>query len=259
MDIVFLGCGYTGERVAQRMRARGARVICTSRTPKEGYVTLDVSRPFSLDFVPAGSLVLHSIPPLENDDPTAIPLALEDRPARVVYLSTTGVYGAAKEVFELTRPAPVSLSDRQRLDAEIAIFEGSWSSMVLRPAAIYGPDRGVHVSIAEGKFQLVDGGENYVSRIHVDDLAAHVEAAFLSDVTGVWPVADDRPCTSREIAQYCAKLLGVPMPESVPASEAHRTRRADRKVDGRAVREVLGVKLMYPSYREGITRSLINQ
>ena len=68
--------------------------------------------------------------------------------------------------------------------------------MILRPAAIYGPGRGVHVSMEEGRFRFVGGGDNFVSRIHVDDLAAHVEAALLSDITGAWPVADEHPCTS---------------------------------------------------------------
>jgi nucleoside-diphosphate-sugar epimerase len=103
----------------------------------------------------------------------------------------------------------------------------------------------------------VDGGNNYVSRIHVDDLAAHAEAALLSKASGAWPVGDDYPCTSIEIARYCATLLNVQMPESVSAADVHRTRRADRKVDGSAVRRLLGVELIYPSYREGIPASLI--
>ena len=243
---------------------RGARVICTSRAPEKLHLPdgverrrLDISEPFDLDFVPPASLVLHSIPPLDNhEDPRAIPQALDGRPARVVYLSTTGVYGSSKDVFESTEPAPRNVSDHQRLEAENAVRSGPWSSMILRPAAIYGPGRGVHVSLAEGRFRLVDGGQNFVSRIHVDDLAAHAEAALLSEAIGAWPVADDYACTSIEIAEYCAGLLGVPMPESVPSAEAHRTRRADRNVDGRAVRRLLGVELHYPSFREGIPASL---
>jgi len=242
---------------------RGARVISTSRAPENLRLPdgverrrLDISEPFALDFVPPASLVLHSIPPLENDDPVAIPRALEGRPARVVYLSTTGVYGSSRDVSESTVPIPRNGRDQQRLDAESAVRSGPWSSMILRPAAIYGPGRGVHVSMAEGRFKLVDGGQNFVSRIHVDDLAAHGEAALLSEATGAWPVADDYPCTSIEIAEYCAELLGVPMPESVPSTEAHRTRRADRKVDGSAIRRLLGVELVYPSFRDGIPASL---
>jgi NAD dependent epimerase/dehydratase family enzyme len=110
--------------------------------------------------------------------------------------------------------------------------------------------------MAEGRFKLVGSGDNYVSRIHVDDLATHVEAALLSDLGGAWPVADDHPCTSIEIARYCSQLLNVPMPPSVPEAGVHHTRRADRRVDGSAVRQHLGIRLRYSSYRSGISASL---
>jgi nucleoside-diphosphate-sugar epimerase len=265
MTAVILGCGYTGERVARRMLARDARVICTSRDVSglahlrgAELVSLDISRPFTLDFVPPGSIVLHSIPPLEDDDPRAIVNALGKRPSRLVYLSTTGVYGDERDVSAATPPAPRDERGCQRLRAEDAVLSSAVSSIVLRPAAIYGPERGVHVSIAENRYRLVGDGENYVSRIHVDDLATHVEKALLSNISGAWPVADEHPCTSREIAQYCADLLGVPLPESVSAGEVHRTRRADRRVDGSAIREALGIRLLYPTYREGIPAIFTN-
>lgn len=242
------------------MLQRGHRVICTARElrplPGAERVELDISAPYSLEFVPEGSLVLHSIPPLEEDNPIALVHALGDRPARMVYLSTTGVYGRQKEVTAATLPEPWHFRDEQRMAAEAAIAAGPWSSMVLRPAAIYGPGRGIHVSMAEGRFRLVDGGDNFVSRIHVDDLAAHAEAALLSEAIGAWPVADEEPCTSLEIAAFCAELLGVPMPAKIPGEEAHHTRRADRRVDGQEVRALLGISLQYPSFRTGIPSSL---
>lgn len=245
------------------MLQRGARVIGTSRHPDRlrsipglETIKLDVSEPFSLDFIPSGALVLHSIPPVDEDNPESIPQAMGDRAVRVVYLSTTGVYGDQKDVDASTSPSPRHPREHQRIAAEVAISAGPWSSMILRPAAIYGPGRGVHVSMEEGRFRLVGRGDNFVSRIHVDDLAAHVEAALLTDIAGAWPVADDYPCTSREIAAYCSDLLNVPMPETMDRDQAHPTRRADRRVDGRAVREKLGISLAFPSYREGIPASL---
>ena len=82
-----------------------------------------------------------------------------------------------------------------------------------------------------------------MSRIHVDDLATHVEAALLSDVTGAYPVADEEPCTPRELAAFCSQILGKPI-EPRPA-------RSNRRVDGSAIRRALGVTLQYPTYREG--------
>ena len=59
-----------------------------------------------------------------------------------------------------------------RVDEENDVLAGPWSSLILRPAAIYGPDRGVHVSLAQGRHRMLGDGSNYISRIHVDDLAA---------------------------------------------------------------------------------------
>ena len=87
-----------------------------------------------------------------------------------------------------------------------------------------------------------------VSRIHVDDLATHVEAALLSDFTGAYPVADEEPCTPRELAAFCSRILGKLVDP--------RAARSNRRVDGSAIRRVLGVTLQYPSYRVGIPASV---
>lgn len=231
--------------MARRMLARGARVIGTSRNPErlsgiEAIRVEDVPR-----VIERGCQVLHSIPPEGTPE-----IVLGDAPARVVYLSTTGVYGSARVVDE---NSPVDWSSeraRVRLEAEQAIAAGPWSTLVLRPAAIYGPGRGVHESVRRGTYPP---GPNFISRIHVDDLATHAEAALLSDLTGAYPVADDEPCTSREIAEFCSQLIGVPLPDGPVAAPRIF---GDRKVDGSAIRRLLGVTLRYPSYRTGIPACL---
>ena len=139
---------------------------------------------------------------------------------------------------------------RPRLAAERQVTAGPWSSLILRPAAIYGPGRGVHESLPRGTYHA---GDNYVSRIHVDDLAAHAEAALLSDLEGAYPVADEEPCTTREIAEFCASLLHLP---SIPQPGMQPRTTSNRRVDGSAIRRALGITLQYPSYRTGIPASL---
>ena len=274
MAVLILGCGYTGRRVALEMLSRNARVIATAtddsklrelRTAGADVRRVDVFEPKTLEElrggVPQGTSVLLSVPLLRDEgklfDPTPQLLkALGDRPARVIYLSTTGVYGKSREVDETTAVAPVTERQRLRVKAEKQAAAGPWSSLVLRPAAIYGPGRGVHVAMREGRFKLVGDGGNWVSRIHVDDLARHVVAALGSDLTGAFPVADEDPCTSREMAEFCSQLLDLPMPASTTESDVDETRRSDRRVDGGAVRQALGVKLQYPSYKTGIPASL---
>ena len=122
--------------------------------------------------------------------------------------------------------------------------------LIVRSAAIYGPGRGVHVRLREGKIPRGAGG--VVSRIHVDDLVSILEAGIDSELKGAWPVADEWPAPTEEVVAWCAKRMGIAFPHDTsqhfPAS--------GRRVDGRKIRELLGVALEYPSYRTGIPASL---
>ena len=253
LDILILGCGYTGQRVAKRFLDMGARVTATTRNPQrlaglgaEIISTGDLSK-----HVRPGMLVLHSIPP---GGPAGLLDPLRNTARRLVYLSSTAVYGAASIVDESTPVDEDTERARARLEAERAVAEGPWSSLILRPAAIYGPGRGVQDAIPRGEHSLSD---RFVSRIHVDDLAAHVEAALLSTICGAYPVADEEPCTSRDIAEYCARLLNVPV-TGVGHERADRLPRFanNRRVDGSAIRKALGITLTYPTYRVGIPAAL---
>jgi nucleoside-diphosphate-sugar epimerase len=274
--VVILGCGYTGRRVAERLLGRGISVLCTTRDPSKledlarrgaAVVRVEVLEPDTLAelrrLAPESARVLHSIPVIDSDsgpfDPTPRLLeALRGRIRRLVYLSTTGVYGTASTVDDTTPPAPAGERERLRLEAERAVAAGGWSWLVLRPAAIYGPGRGVHESIRLGRYRLAGEGANFVSRIHVDDLAALVEAALFSPVTGAYPVADLEPCTAREMAEFCARLLGLPSPPTTDPASVHRSRQVSRRVDGSAILRLLDVTLRYPSYKTGVPASLSN-
>ncbi len=200
--------------------------------------------------------MLHSIPTLPNGADRGLLKALGGQPKRVVYLSTTGVYGSAQVVDEHSLVQPSGPRQQARVETEQAVQQGPWQSLILRPAAIYGPARGVHVALAQGRYTLLGDGSNFVSRIHVDDLAMIAERALHAGVTGAYPVADQHPCPAREIAEYCAHLLNLPRPVGAPPDEVPESRRANRKVDGSAICRELGLTLRYPSYLQGIPAAL---
>ncbi len=262
---LILGAGYTGSRVARLLRNAGHNVGFTRTSAQEGGILFDAQvGDFSqvLNLIQRDTIILHSIPTLHTSTglteitPQLTGALLSNPPKRVVYLSTTGVYGETAEVDEYTPPSPHTEREDLRVLAEAAVQQGSWSSLVLRPAAIYGPNRGIHAAMRAGTFRLPDNSTNYVSRIHVDDLAAQAYAALLSDLEGAYPVADEEPCTSLEAARFCSQLLKLPLPPSAPAASLGETRRADRRVNGSAVRQLLHVPLRYPSYKVGFPACL---
>lgn len=274
MDPVFiLGCGYTGGRVARLLLDQGIAVAGSARSlgslaalAERGLrpVAFDIADSKSLsrltESLEPGTRLLYSIPTLSGAAGRWEPAheifdAIGPKLSRVVYLSTTGVYGSAATVNENTSPSPLTARQRLRVEAERAVLAGRWKSLILRPAAIYGPGRGVQAALPQGKYKLAGEGSNFVSRIHVDDLAAISAAALLSNLTGAYPVADEEPCSAREIAEFCAELLGLG-PVETTSDELSETRRSDRRVGGRAIRQRLGVTLQYPSYRQGIPASL---
>jgi nucleoside-diphosphate-sugar epimerase len=269
--VAILGCGFTGIRVARALLQEGIAVVATSRSPDRldlpgaRTVVFDASRdedlPVLSTHVEDCDAVLCSIPTLRQDDQLVerVPELmrwLSGAISRVIYLSTTGVYGDQHLIDERTQPKPITPRELCRAEAEQSVLEGCRTPLVLRPAAIYGPGRGVHVSLREGKYRLTGDGSNYISRIHVDDLAAHVLAALHQGVTGAWPVADEHPCSQREMASFCAELLNLPMPPHTAPTSNAETLRANRRVDGSAIRRCLGISLRYPSYREGVPASI---
>ncbi|MFN0106191.1 MAG: NAD-dependent epimerase/dehydratase family protein [Bryobacteraceae bacterium] len=247
--ILILGAGYTGGRVAALLRANGHHVVTTRREGGDLPIVLPETGPLGL-LGGADWRVLWSAPSVEGIS------VLAGVAARMVYLSTTGVYGDAHVVDETTVAAAATERTRSRLAAEQVVLAGPWSSCVLRPAAIYGPGRGAHESIRAGRWRIAGDGSNFTSRIHVDDLASTAAAAVLGELNGAWPVADEEPCTNAEITRFCCELLNLEMPPSAPPTVLDETRRADRRVDGSAVRRLLQVSLRYPSYRFGVPAAL---
>lgn len=202
---------------------------------------------------PESAVLVHSIPPLPDSETAAIRGFISKwRPRRVVYISSTTVYGDQTDVNAATAVQPSSEKGRRRVEEENWLKAGPWSTLIVRPAAIYGPGRGVHVRLKEGR---TPRGSGFVSRIHVDDLAAVLEAGVFSDLEGAWPLADDHPCPSAEISSWCARLLSLPAlsPDGVTFPVAGRT------VDGMEIRQLLGVNLGYPNYQAGTLASLAHE
>src|SRR5262249_17839286 len=177
-----------------------------------------------------------------------------------VYLSSTSVYGETPDGETVDEESPVALSDGEAMTriaeeqaVELARFSGL-STVVLRLAAIYGPGRGGRERLRAGNYKLTDDGAPWFSRVHVDDLVAIVRAAGERGPAGaVYCVADDRPTTQREYADWLVARLGVPPPPSVASLAPGQPRRGvrNRKVSNARLKRELGYQFRHPSYVEG--------
>jgi nucleoside-diphosphate-sugar epimerase len=258
--LVILGCGFTGLEIARLALAEGSRVIGTTRTEAgpgrlhagfERRIVPVLTRDVVDELVPAGARVVVAFPPDGQTDPAIAP-ALSA--ARVVYLSTTGVYGSARgRIDERTAVDPSEPRAALRLATEQAYREQG--ATVLRAAGIYGPGRGLHRRLLSGTFRIPDAGTNVVSRIHVTDLAKLALGVLASDdpkfAGSVFVVADDAPVPQIEVIRWLCARLELPLPASAPLEEVAETLRHDRAVDNRHIKRALSHSLDYPTYREG--------
>lgn len=276
------GVGYSAGVLARRLIAAGWSVAgtCQSAERRDELIAqgidahlFDRGRPLA---DPAGALagvthLLSSVPPDAEGDPVldghGPALAALGGLRWAGYLSTTGVYGdtGGAPVAETAPLAPTSARSRRRVAAETA-----WRALgrdhgiavhVFRLAGIYGPGRSVLDKVRDGSVQRIDKPGHAFGRIHVDDIAAVLSASMAKpDPGAVYNVCDDEPAPPAEVAAFACDLLGVVPPPVVPFTAAAPTMSPmalsfwhdNRRIDNGRIRRDLGVRLIYPTYREGL-------
>ncbi len=288
MESVFIaGCGDIGLRVAQRWRTRGARVAGLARSGAAvmrlrnagiDAVAGNLDLPVSLRGLPLeGRLLYYFAPPPsqgEGDarvDALVDALTLTGRPSRIVYISTSGVYGdcSGALVTESTSPAPRTGRGRRRLAAEQRLRAYGHTHgvpvVVLRVGGIYGPER-LPVERLRQALPVLRPEESLPSnRIHADDLAAVcVAAGERGRADAIYNVSDGQDSTMTEYFFAVADALGLPRPPTVSLAEARgqlsQTMLSylteSRRLDNRRMREELGVVLQYPDLASGLRSCL---
>lgn len=214
--------------------------------------------------------LLISAPPDEEGDPVlrhfASTIAGAQQLQTAVYLSTVGVYGdhGGAWVDEATPPAPVSDRSRARLAAE-----QEWQALsqragkpvaILRLSGIYGPGQNPLLQVARGSAKRIDKPGQVFNRIHVEDIAQAIDAAFTQRADGIFNVTDDEPTPQGEPVVFAADLLGVAAPAEISFGEAAKTMSPmarsfygeSKRVRNGKLKRALGVRLRYPTYREGL-------
>jgi nucleoside-diphosphate-sugar epimerase len=219
---------------------------------------------------------LHCAPPPQTgecDTRTANLLAALERkrilPTRFVYISTSGVYGdcGGALVDESRAVNPQSARAKRRVHAEEQI--ALWCSrhgvalVVLRAPGIYAADRLPLDRLHAGTPALRAQDDVHTNHIHADDLAAICARALDDDApAGIYNASDDTQLMMGEWFDLVADRVGLPRPPRIPRSEASQRippallsfMSESRRLDNRRLKSVLGVRLRYPTTREGLVR-----
>jgi len=267
------GLGYSALALARIVLPEGWEVAGTCRT-EAGVATL---RQLGIEpylFDGSGSLdpaalnstthLLASAPP-DADDPVlrhhGTNIARLLGLAWVGYLSTTSVYGVTdgSHVDETSACAPTSARGQRRLAAEQAWQALPLPAHVFRLSGIYGQGRSVFDTIREGKAQRIVKPGQAFNRIHVNDIAQTLRASIAKPSPGrIYNLADDLPAPSADLVTYACSLLGIAPPPVIPFDQAVLSPMArefwadNKRVGNDRIKVELGVKLLYPTWREGL-------
>ena len=283
--LLIVGCGDIGLRVVPQMLPGWRVLALTSSIERCGLLRARGAVPLlgNLD-APAtlgrlGGLadaVLHLAPPPGQGatDPRTRALlhalARGGRVRRLVYASTSGVYGdCAGARFDESRAVhPTTDRARRRVDAETQVrwfgrATGATVS-VLRIPGIYAVDRpGGHARdrLQRGTPVLAAADDVYTNHIHADDLArACVAALHRGAPQRVYHATDDTELKMGDYFDLAARLCALPPPPRVTRAEAAATlgpmqmsfMSESRRLDNRRLRCELGLRLRYPTVEQGL-------
>jgi nucleoside-diphosphate-sugar epimerase len=264
--LLLVGFGDIARRAAPLLARRFALVPLS----REQGFDLDASPPH----LPVADAIVHCVPPPvsgDHDTRTAHLLAALEHagvaPRRIVYISTSGVYGdcAGARVDESRAPNPQTARARRRLDAERQLEQ--WCAprnvqrLVLRVPGIYAADR-LPLERLRARTPVLRMEEDvYTSHIHADDLAAIVVRSLEDDApAGIYNANDDTELRMGDWLDLVADHARLPRPPRVSRRELGALVPAEllsfmqesRRLDNRRLKTVLGMRLRHPTVHEGL-------
>ena len=280
--MLIVGCGDVGRKLAARARQQKYAVYCLVRRTNSAAsllenglnaaaVDLDLAAPTLTGEWDQEQVYYLAPPPSQGTmDPrmTRFLAALPtDKPHRIVYISTTGVYGdCAGEWVDESRPAnPQVDRARRRYDAEQQLRHwqdtGNGTLVVLRVAGIYGPGKLPLDRLRSNTPMIGAEAAPWTNRIHIDDLVSVCEAAMARGADGaVYNVSDGHPGNMRDYFDRVADLYQLPRAPLIGADEARSSLSPgmlsylaeSRRLDNSRMLDELGVTLRYPDLASGL-------
>ena len=263
--------------MAQRLRKMGREVTGVVRSDQSaatlrqiGIAALQID--LDAEAPPASKALLFwfAPPPNVGDSDSRLRRFLQaSHPARprIVYISTSGVYGDCQGnwIDEDAPLQPISPRAQRRLDAERALAEWGGDYLILRVPGIYGPGR-LPVERLQKQLPVVRADQSpYTNRIHSEDLAeAALYAAAYGEKGKAYNISDGHPTTMCDYFSRCAKLLSLPAPPQITLQEAQRVftpamwsfMEESKRLKNQRMIEALGFVPRYPDLASGLPSCL---
>jgi nucleoside-diphosphate-sugar epimerase len=270
--LLILGCGDVGMRLLPLLRQR-FRVFAVTSQPARcallraaGAVPIvaDLDRPATLARLAGlAPYIVHLAPPASDgllDRRTRRLCAVLPARARLVYVSTSGVYGDCQGALidETRTPAPQNARAHRRVDAE-RVLRG-WARAnradlaILRVPGIYAADRLPLKRLEQGTPALQAADDVHTNHIHADDLAQIIVRALQRGLTGrIYHAVDDSGLKMADYFDAVADTFDLPRPPRLPR-DALRTvvspmllsfMSESRRMSNGRIKTELGVRLRY--------------
>ena len=286
-NLLIVGCGDIGRRVAHLALSKGDTVSALVRSPEKAAALRqlginafegDLGDTLSIPSLPTrDTLVLYCVPPPggghvdQRVGNFCASVSPGHEPKKIVYLSTSGVYGDCGDalVTEETPANPQTARARRRYEAEQSFVawgkERGVEIVILRVTGIYGPNRIPMDKIVSRHPLLNEQEASVTNRIHADDLSRVCLAALERGEDGdIYNVSDGQVSSMTAYFNAITDMMGVPRLPQVSLAEAHRVMAPlmisymteSRRMDNRKMLEKLQVRLRYPTLEEGLRASL---
>lgn len=158
----------------------------------------------------------------------------------------------------------------QETDAMVAQAIKTKNSKVIQLlyGKIYGNGglfRFMYYMMANGRSMIIGKGGNFIPNVHAGDAAsAIVKAIEKLPIGEKFIIADDTPVTQKEFTCYMAKLMNKKQPGHIPAfiiklvlgNDFYQVIRLNCKVSNSKAKNILGWEPQYPSYKEGLQKTI---
>ena len=282
-NLLIVGCGDVARRTLPRLLGH-YRVFALLRDPAQCVfwramgarpIVADLDRPVSLRRIAGlADIVLHFAPPPEYGAGDArmrrflatLSLA-KSLPQRLVYVSTSGVYGdcAGARIDETCPARPITPRARRRVDAERQLRRFGRQNKVrvsiLRAPGIYAQDRLPLERLQKGVCALRAEDDVYTNHIHANDLAMLVCAALrYGRANRCYNATDDSEMKMAEYFDLVADRFSLPRVPRISRGEAQTQMSPlqlsfmseSRRLGNQRIKNELRAQLRYPQIEDGV-------